>query len=150
MKKLLIGLVVLAAAVAFGCNSNAGNGLQSSLKDQVHQFDTANFTSIQWLDSIKDFGEVTQGEKVKIVFQFVNTGDKPLYLAEVKPGCGCTLADYTKSAVLPGKEGEITAEYDSNHGFPNQPVRKTISVTCNARNKTHSTLVFTGTVKAKA
>jgi hypothetical protein len=151
MSKFFIFLFVMACAAALGCKNNPDVvTLQSSMKDQVHQLDTANYTTIQWIDSVKDFGTVTKGEKVKVVFHFLNSGNKPLYLATVKPSCGCTLADYTKSAVLPGQQGEVTAEYDSNHGMANQPVRKTINVTCNAKNKTNSMLVFTGNVKAKA
>jgi len=109
----------------------------------------ADLTTIQWIDSVKDFGTVIHGEKVKVVFNFLNSGDKPLYITSAKPSCGCTLADYTKSAVLPGQRGEVTAEFDSNHGTPGQQVRKTIMVTCNAKNKSNTVLVFTGNVKAK-
>ncbi|HWB27808.1 MAG TPA: DUF1573 domain-containing protein [Chitinophagaceae bacterium] len=151
MKKVLCFLMVLAVITIISCKSNTdANGLQSSMKDQVHQFDTANYTTIQWIDSVKDFGLVTQGEKVKVVFHFLNSGNKPLFIAHVQPSCGCTVADYTKSAVAPGQQGEIDAVYDSNHGFPDQQVRKTISVTCNARNKTNTTLMFTGNIKAKS
>lgn len=151
MHKSVLFVLALAAIFTFGCGNNNGNILiQSSMKDQLHQLDSANYTTIQWIDSVKDFGIVPQGEKVKIVFHFLNSGNKPLYLADVKPSCGCTLADYTKSAVLPGKQGEVTAEYDSNHGQPNQMIHKTVVVTCNAKNKTSSVLVFTGKVKAKA
>jgi len=146
MKSLII--IVFAALVA-GCkNGTDAVTLQSSMKDQVHQLDTANYTTIQWVDSTtKNFGEVNHGEKVKIVFTFMNTGNKPLFLAEVKPSCGCTLADYTKGAVAPGKTGEVVAEYDSNHGSAGQQIRKTISVTANAKNQTLTMLAFIGKIK---
>ncbi len=149
MKKALLYISIIAA-FALGCQDNPTPVQQTGKLDQTHQFDTANFTTIQWLDSTKNFDTVTQGEKVKIVFRFLNTGNKPLFLSEVRPGCGCTLADFTKGAILPGKQGEVTAEYDSNHGFANQPVRKSVFVTCNAKNKLHSNLIFTGYVKKKA
>ena len=150
MMKALLGIAVLAALIVSCKGNNTDVTLQSSMKDQVHQFDTANYTTIQWQDSVKDFGVVNHGEKVKIVFTFTNTGNKPLFLAEVKPSCGCTLADYTKSAVAPGQKGEVVAEYDSNHGMAGQQIRKTISVTCNAKNKTLSMLAFTGKIKEKS
>ncbi len=152
MRIALLPIITLATAITFGCKDKPVSvvALQSSMKDQVHQFDTANYSTIKWIDSVKDFGTMIQGPKVKIVFHFLNSGNKPLYLAEVKPSCGCTLADYTKSAILPGQQGEVTAEYDTNHGMANQPVRKSISVTCNAKNKIKTMLVFTGFVKGKA
>lgn len=149
MMKALFVMVVFAVLVSCK-NNNNGVVLQSSMKDQVHQLDTANYTTIQWIDSVKDFGIVNHGEKVKIVFAFLNSGNKPLYLAEVKPSCGCTLADYTKSAVMPGQKGEVIAEYDSNHGMAGQQIRKTISVTCNAKNKALTLLSFTGKIKEKS
>jgi len=147
---LIILMVVAVAAFACGSNQNPNAVALPATINQVHQSDTANFTTMQWVDSVKDFGTVPFGEKVKIVFGFINTGSKPLYISNVRPGCGCTLADFTKHAVLPGEKGEVIAEYDSNHGMPGQQVHKTVTVTCNAKNQTTSVLVFTGNVKAKS
>lgn len=153
MKKAFLYIVCVSffGALIASCNNNPDVvTLQSSLKDQAHQLDTANYTAVKWLDSLKDFGTVIKGDTVKIVFNFLNTGTKPLYLSEVRPGCGCTLADYTKSAVLPGQQGQVVALYDSNHGSPNQQVHKTVTVTCNAKNATRTILAFSGLVKAKS
>ena len=152
MHKTILIILAVGAVVVMACggNKNPNAVALPAVINQVHQGDTANFTTIQWIDSVKDFGIVPFGEKVKIVFSFLNTGNKPLYISSVRPGCGCTLADFTKSAVLPGEKGEVTAEYDSNHGMPGQQVHKTVTVTCNAKNETTSVLVFTGNVKAKS
>jgi hypothetical protein len=152
MKQVVFFSVVLAVAAVAGCknNNNAPFMLSGSSEAALHQADTANYTTIQWIDSVKDFGTVPHGDKVKMVFHFLNSGNKPLYISTVRPGCGCTLADYTKSAVLPGQRGEVTAEYDSNHGQPGQQVTKYVYVTCNAKNSRSSTLIFRGTIKAKS
>jgi len=63
----------------------------------------------------------------------------------VRPGCGCTVADYTKAAIPPGGTGEINAEFDSNHGTTGE-VRKSISVQTNTTNPSPR-LVFFGIVK---
>ncbi len=145
MKKFLSALII--AVSVYACQNSSPVGLvQSSMKDQIHQFDSSNYTAIQWLDSIVNFGTVTRGEKVHVSFRFKNSGGKPLFLAEVKPSCGCTVAEYTKGAVAPGRQGEIKAEFDSNHGFAGK-VRKTIRVTSNTKNQQTYTLIFTGEVK---
>jgi hypothetical protein len=41
--------------------------------------DTANYTTIQWLDSVVNFGSIPMGEQVKVVFRFRNSGNNPLY-----------------------------------------------------------------------
>ena len=108
--------------------------------------DVPNYTTIQWLDSIVHFDTITLGEQVKVTFRFRNTGDKPLYLTEVKAGCGCTIPDYTKGAIAPGKGGEVTGAFNSNKAHAGQ-VRKSITVSTNTMYENEHTLIFTGFIK---
>lgn len=55
-------------------------------------------------------GDVVLGEKVKTVIHVKNTGNYPLILAEVKGSCSCTIADYPKDPIAPGKSAEIKTE----------------------------------------
>jgi hypothetical protein len=71
-------------------------------------------TTIQWLDSAKNYGDINEGQKLALSFRFKNNGSKPLIIESVKPACGCTVADYPKEPIAPGAEGEITGEFDSN------------------------------------
>jgi len=107
--------------------------------------DSSNFTQVQWMDTTINFGTVTKGEKVHITYKCKNVGDKPMFIYYVRPGCGCTVADYTKAAIPPGGMGEINAEYDSNHGMGQ--VNKSITVHTNTTNAT-PTLKFYGIVTA--
>lgn len=111
--------------------------------------DTSAYTKIQWLDSIVNFGTADMGQVVQVVFHFRNTGDKPLFLTNVKAGCGCTVPDYTKGAIAPGQEGVVTGAFDtgkSQHG----KVSKNIFVTTNTQSRTEHTLTFTGIIAEKA
>ena len=47
--------------------------------------DTSKYTTIVWLDSIVNFGSIKMGEQTKVVYRFKNTGNQPLFLANVKP-----------------------------------------------------------------
>ncbi len=105
--------------------------------------DSSKFTIYSWKDTMLDFGTVTKGKMVEIKFICTNTGTKDLVLANVKPSCGCTLADYTKQPIAPGKTGFITAKFDSNKSHGGQ-VRKTISYEVNSDYKPR--LAFAGTV----
>jgi hypothetical protein len=68
---------------------------------------------IQFDKTTYDFGNVKEeGGKVTGKFEFMNTGNQDLLLTSVKPGCGCTAADYTKTPVPPGGRGFINATYD--------------------------------------
>lgn len=103
--------------------------------------DTANYTSIQWIDSVKNFGKIKEGQKLEVSFRFKNTGIKPLVIASVTPGCGCTLVDKPTQAISPGKEGIIKGAFESTgHLGVNN---KNITVEANTKPNTSHKLEFT-------
>ncbi len=110
--------------------------------------DTANFTTVQWTDSVHDLGALNFGETVQIKFHFKNTGNKPLYVISAMPGCGCTVADYPKEAISPGKEGVVVASFDTNKGHPG-PFNKGITVVTNTKPNGNTMLTFVGVVNKK-
>lgn len=141
--KYLFFLIITGVAIA-SCNSAAessSKNLEALLKD------SSKFTSIQWQDTAIDFGAKKMGEVVNITFTCKNIGDKPLYLITVRPSCGCTVADYTKEPIAPGKEGKIDAQFDTKKSHPGD-VRKTIFITANNSNRAPQFLAFTGTILA--
>jgi hypothetical protein len=77
-----------------------------------------------------DFGKIKEGEKAVYTFEFTNTGDAPIVVSNAQPSCGCTTPSWTKTPVLPGKSGSITASFDSA-GKPGAQ-SKTVTVTSNA------------------
>lgn len=106
--------------------------------------DTSNYTSIEWLDTLFNFGTIKQGEKITLKFRCKNTGNKPLILTNVRPGCGCTIAEYSKEAILPKKEGWVTASFNSKK-FCGE-VHKSVLASSNTTNDTERNLQFTGTI----
>lgn len=64
-----------------------------------------------------DFGTIIQGEKVTHRFYYKNVGDGDLYIKNVIPVCGCTIADYSDKAVQPGEESFIEATFNSDGYF---------------------------------
>ncbi len=123
------------------CQSNSPSNKDLSKK----VVDTANYTNIKWIDSLKDIGNVPAGKTAEISFRFMNSGSKPLYVINVRPGCGCTLADYPKEPILPGKTGIIKAEYNV-HKDGQGDFRKNIRVTTNTKEKTDNYIYFYGTI----
>jgi len=65
-------------------------------------------------ETIYSFGEVVEGEIVKVTFEVKNTGKIPLKIMDVQPACGCTIAEFTKEPILPGKTGIITSELNTS------------------------------------
>lgn len=105
-------------------------------------------TTMAFADTLQDFGTKTQGEMLNFAYEFTNTGDQPLFIEEVIPSCGCSVADYPKQAIAPGGKGEIKVEFDTNKGGLGS-VQKLITVVANDANKPQHYLLFQGTVEPK-
>jgi len=92
-----------------------------------------------------DFGTVQEtGGKITGRFVFTNTGTEDLTLTSVRPGCGCTAANYTKTPVKPGEKGFIDATYDP-YNRPG-PFNKNIRVSSNAPEGGEQTIYIKGNV----
>jgi hypothetical protein len=85
-------------------------------------------SSILWKSESIDVGQIPQNTPKAINYEFKNTGKTTLIITNVKGSCGCTATDYTKTPILPGKSGKVTATYNAaNKGA----FAKTVTVTTN-------------------
>jgi hypothetical protein len=98
--------------------------------------------SINWKVTSYDFGKIEQNIPVTIEFEFENNSLVPLIINYVRPTCGCTVADYPKEPVQPGKSSRITINYNArNLGH----FTKSVIVSSNA-SEGDTQLVITGEV----
>ncbi len=97
MKKLLLSATVLAITSSLFAQPQAKKAS-----------DVAKFNK----ETI-DFGKIKQGIPAKGTFVVTNISDAPLIIEAANPTCGCTISDYTKSPIAPGKTGEINATYNA-------------------------------------
>ena len=126
--------------------TSCGNEESSQDIEAARVEGSKQLTTIQWIDSVRNFGRIQEGQKVALSFRLKNTGDKPLVIESVKPACGCTVADYPKQPLKPGEEGEITGEFDSQGREGQQ--HKEITVTTNTTARTQN-IIFEVTVLGK-
>ena len=126
-------LFILLAAGLFACqnaDTKTDNALTQEEKD-IATKDSANFTSIQWLDSTYiDLGKVKEGQVIEVSYRFKNSGDKNLVIANVSASCGCTVPEKPEKPFSPGEEGVIKAKFDSK-GRAKGETRKEVFVTAN-------------------
>jgi hypothetical protein len=97
-------------------------------------------------ETVIDVGAVNKGERASHEFAVDNEGDEVLEITQVKPSCGCTVAEYDKT-VKPGGSGKITAVVDTTNFkgpiaksvkvFTNDPVNPQINLVIKADIKTH-------------
>lgn len=138
MKKILI--ILLAVTSFAACKTSdkkaAGPEMSKEEKDKALN-DSANYTTIQWLDStFLDLGKVKEGKQLEVSFRFKNSGTKNLIITDVTASCGCTIPEKPQQAFAPGQEGTIKAKFDSN-GRPHAVNRKEVYVTANTMEKLH-------------
>ena len=80
-----------------------------------------------------DFGNFSESSPVvSCTFTFTNTGDKPLVINQAVASCGCTVPEYTKDPIQPGKKGEIKVTYNGTGKFPGH-FKKSITVRTNGK-----------------
>jgi hypothetical protein len=104
--------------------------------------DSANYTTVQWIDSTyQDIGKVKQGQVAEVSWRLKNTGTKPLVIAQVLPGCGCTVAEKPEEPIMPGGESVIRAKFNSS-GQHEGEHRKYLSVVANTKETTNYQLQF--------
>ncbi len=119
---------IIMAMVVMGIAWAAGLGAVATFQNRSH-----------------DFGVIKEdGGPVSHVFEFTNTGDKPLIIVEATASCGCTRPEFTTKPVKPGKKGKIKVTY-SPLGRPGA-FRKTVKLKTNASDPRAVTLIIEGTV----
>ena len=154
MKKVVVISVAVISLVASKSSDKKATGnmvnkdsLTQLMKDSLTGnqtnppiVDTANNTTIQWLDSTYlDLGKQKEGKEIEITFRFKNTGNKNLVIQSVSAQCGCTIPEKPEKPFAPGEEGVIKAKYNgSGHG----ETRKEVYVTANTNPASSHTLTF--------
>ena len=100
---------------------------------------------IKFDQTTQSVGEFSVKEPVVYTeFTFTNIGSAPLVIHQVVASCGCTIPEYSKEPVLPGKKGKIKVTYDGTDK-PNGYFKKSIIVRTNAKTPT-SRLFIEGTM----
>lgn len=84
---------------------------------------------MQFENTTHDFGTISQGERVTTQFKFKNTGGSSLIISNAQGSCGCTVPEFPKEAILPGDEGVIGVEFNSEGKQGQQ--EKTVTITTN-------------------
>jgi hypothetical protein len=150
MKHLfIIGPLLLALAACQNTTKNPKEPIDpEAAKNQQDLLlqDSTKWTTVKWLDSVQNFGKVTDGEKVLVTFHFKNTGTNPLIISNVQASCGCTVPSKPEEPIAQGAEGQIKAEFNSAGRVGK--ATKNLTVYCNTKEQ-NFILLFEGEVLPK-
>lgn len=94
-----------------------------------------------------DFGTITEGEKVEYSFHFENVGDADLVIRAAQGSCGCTVPEFPKEPIPPGKDGLVKVTFNSEGKEGEQ--LKTITMISNTVPNTYIISIKANVVKAK-
>jgi len=80
-----------------------------------------------------DVGTFSENDPIVTAeFKFTNSGDAPLVINQAVASCGCTVPDYTKEPILPGKSGTIKVTYNGTGRYAGD-FKKSITVRTNGK-----------------
>ena len=136
-------LKITIAALFISSLSFAQNMETKAMPAQVIE-KPATSSLMKWESETHDFGDIEKGKPVTYEFTFTNTTKETILLTNVKPSCGCTAANYTKTPIKPGEKGTVEATY--NAAAPGN-FHKTITVTTNEEGAAPKVLIIKGSVK---
>lgn len=149
---------VIALISAVSCKQNDGNGkiivdpntnlivAEGKAAEIRKTLKSEEYPKILIENTDFDFGTITEGDKVEHIFQFKNTGKNDLYVIDVRPTCGCTSPEWTKTPVKSGASGEIKIIFNSTG--KNGEQHKTINLVTNTE-AGNELLTFKANIVAK-
>ena len=107
MKRFFL-LTVMCAICGLGYAQESNVSTPEGKANPVAPKETVEFDKTE-----HDFGAIAEnGGVVECEFTVKNTGSAPLIILQANPSCGCTVADFTKEPIAPGKSGSIKASFN--------------------------------------
>lgn len=97
------------------------------IKDSL--FRMAPITTIDFKETLYNFGDIKSGDIVTHNFVFYNTGKNPLIINSAMGSCGCTVPSYPETPIAPGDSAEMKVVFNSTG--KSGPTTKSITIVAN-------------------
>lgn len=150
--KMKTSLFLFISFLFFACGNNKPQKASTDLVNNPASADSSSIKSngkaatISFENPSHDFGNITQGEILEYGFIFTNTGGSDLIISNASASCGCTIPDYPKEPIAPGKQGKIKVTFNSDGRIDR--FLKEVNITSNTEPMTN-TLYISGIILAK-
>lgn len=149
MKKILCLLIVALFCSSFSVQAQTSKDAdvanKKELKKEKKSKKKSKNPQITFSFLEYDYGQIYQGDNGTCEFEFKNTGKSPLLITNARSSCGCTVPEWPKTEIAPGKKGVIKVKYDTNRIGA---IHKTITISSNAETAS-VTLRIKGNVSQK-
>ena len=135
MKKLVLSLGMMFATVLAVNTASAQTevkmaGPEISIDKDVH-----------------DYGQINKDANGDCFFTITNTGNEPLTITKAKGSCGCTVPDWPREPIAPGKTAKMKVTYATNRVGK---INKSVTITSNSSNAPTKVVRIKGEVLAPA
>jgi len=135
---LLVTAIIIGLASCHSSDQQPGQLSDEQRRNALK--DSANYTTIEWLDSTtREMGTAKEGTELEITYHFRNSGNHNLILSNVSAQCGCTTPNWPKKPIPPGEKDVIKAVFNSSNKVG--PNHKEIYVLANTQPQS-TTLAF--------
>lgn len=108
--------------------------------------DSLGQANLKFKDTKKSFGFVKQGQPVKLVFDFVNIGNEPLFIYDASAECACTQIEFSVRPYLPNESGQVIVLFDTKSARDRQ--NRVVEISSNSNKETQK-IRFKGVVLSK-
>ena len=128
IKKIILPIAVIALLSSCGVDAEPKDLTTEIINNPITASDKAidedQLPFFEFVEVIKDFGTITQGESVSMTFRFKNVGQSNLIISSAQGSCGCTIPEWPKEPIAPGAEGKIEVTFNSTgkQGLQNKTV----------------------------
>ena len=75
---------------------------------------------LNFKDAKKNFGFAKKGEVIKMIFDYTNIGNQPVFITNAEAECSCTTIEYSKKPIEPNQSGVITIFFDTKSVYDRQ------------------------------
>ena len=124
MKKVIFAFAIAVASATL--TTAYAQAPQETIKKADANAPKFNFTG----GETHDFGNLTDQKDAEYTFQFQNTGKTPLIITNASASCGCTVPEFPKEPILPGKKGQLKVTFHT--AGKSGPFQKTVFIQSNA------------------
>lgn len=133
IKKIILPIAVIALLSSCGGDVEPKDLTTDIINNPITASDEAvdedELPFFEFVEEVKEFGTIAQGESVSMTFRFKNVGKSNLIISSAQGSCGCTVPEWPKEPIAPGAEGTIDVTFNSTgkQGLQN----KTITLVAN-------------------
>jgi hypothetical protein len=155
-RAFLISCMALAACGGNKATDSAVNGkdkLPTSLISNprtasgVDAVAAASKPTMDFKDTLHDFGVIHEGETVTYEFGYTNNGKTPLIITAAMGSCGCTVPNYSSEPVEPGASKVMKVTFNSSGKSGHQ--EKSVTIHANTLRGEHMLYIKADVTPAK-